>query len=383
MKMMKNAIWSCLLIFLYVSCGNEKSSTENSNPSFLKTFFVHGDPAELIAGSTLNQESFIQHDKMDLFNDFYLASVYQFTEKAEVITRSEAIESGNEAAEDDLTKDKKIMFSFYSNGNNFLYSNKERGFGINFKSEYGTLRPFQIVSEDEVINVKVLHYSLLKSKDAFSLLLEARDNEQGKALISITFVRNSAKLALESLSKKYNYLYGPGVPVKWNSSEGIQLHVCGHVSKKVDEIYLSSVNKTWSDIFKYQFVNPTKINFTAVLDEKYPPFSDLNHHCIYSVNNYLTYKDKNYINSASTINIADTNKGQLLDSDIFVWGKELSKFGVPFGDDPTFKRSIVHEIGHFLGLHHQFDGTASVMSYDVKHDFISSYDIEAINALYQ
>jgi hypothetical protein len=210
MKMMKNALWSCLLVFLCVSCGNEKSSTENSNSSFLKTFFVHGDPAELIAGSTLNQESFIQLEKMDLFNDFYLASVYQFTEKAEVITRSEVIESGNEAEEDDLTKDKKIMFSFYPNGNNFLYSNKERGFGINFKSEYGTLRPFQIVSEDEVINVKVLHYSLLKSKDAFSLLLEARDNEQGKALISVTFVRNSAKLAMNSLSKKFKYLYGPG-----------------------------------------------------------------------------------------------------------------------------------------------------------------------------
>jgi hypothetical protein len=174
-----------------------------------------------------------------------------------------------------------------------------------------------------------------------------------------------------------------GVPVKWNSSEGITLHVCGHVSNKVDEIYLSSINKIWSDIFKYQFANPTKINFTTVLDEKYPPFSDLNHHCIYSVNNYLTYKDEHYINSASTINVADTNKGQLLDSDIFVWGKELGKFKVPFGDDSSFRRSIMHEIGHFLGLHHQFDGTLSIMSYDVKHDFISSYDIEAINALYK
>ena len=41
-----------------------------------------------------------------------------------------------------------------------------------------------------------------------------------------------------------------------------------------------------------------------------------------------------------------------------------------------------HELGHLLGLAHQFDGTRSIMSYEKEDVEIYDYDIEAIQELY-
>ena len=48
------------------------------------------------------------------------------------------------------------------------------------------------------------------------------------------------------------------------------------------------------------------------------------------------------------------------------------------------KKLILHEMGHALGLDHQFDGTPSIMSYDFESPAeLTDYDKAAIQDLYK
>ena len=62
---------------------------------------------------------------------------------------------------------------------------------------------------------------------------------------------------------------------------------------------------------------------------------------------------------------------------------EIEKFKVTQSEYSNIGWIMAHEMGHFFGLHHQFDDSIpSIMSYD-KVDYVSTYDYNAIRALYQ
>ncbi len=117
----------------------------------------------------------------------------------------------------------------------------------------------------------------------------------------------------------------------------------------------------------------------------YPPFSDLNTHCIYSADNYQTTFSGEIMNAGSTITIGDTFQGKLVHSNIIIWLKENAKAGIPLDDKSSLRRLrrvIAHEFGHMLGLHHQFsDDIESIMSYKGV-EWITDYDYEVIARLY-
>lgn len=87
----------------------------------------------------------------------------------------------------------------------------------------------------------------------------------------------------------------------------------------------------------------------------------------------------------------DTVRGEIINSNIFLWNDEMLKLGYSFKDANTSNNSyklslhvLIHEIGHFLGLHHQFKkDVPSVMSYS-SDNFVElqTYDIQAIQHLY-
>jgi hypothetical protein len=80
--------------------------------------------------------------------------------------------------------------------------------------------------------------------------------------------------------------------------------------------------------------------------------------------------------------MADTSKRKLLDADIMIWVKENEKNKTVLADIDYFQSVITHEMGHVLGLHHQFDkNVPSIMGYSGV-DAITYYDDEALKELY-
>ncbi|MFA6239028.1 MAG: matrixin family metalloprotease [Bacteriovorax sp.] len=362
-----------------VACGkNSESSPEIQSRTFLRTVFVKGDPINLVAGSSFEKESFISIDSLSDLNEYTLASIYQFTEK-EVLVEAEdverSIESGNEAAKEDETKFKKSFYKFKKDGNEYLYSSESEKIDLSFKQNAGKMDLISLQTPSGTYDLKAIHYSQKQTKDAFSILAITSVNEIGRVLLSFTFVKKSNQQPIGKASSNFKYLYGPGVKVIWDQAEELQINICGAQSAALDGIYRKGISQ-WSTTLNGRL----KIKTKTLL--YYPPFNDLNTHCIYTVRNYQTEYSRKIMNPGSTMSIADTFQGKFIDSDVMIWVKENEKGGYILEERASLQKTIAHEVGHLLGMDHQFDKlTSSIMGYSGVAS-ITNYDNEAIASLY-
>ena len=367
-----------------VGCGKKKqnngstSTQELKKDAALKTFFVHGDPMEVVYGSRFNTTSVIEESKIENFNSFSLEGISQFTEKDEIVEKADlgSIETGNEAVEDDLTKIKENnIYKFEKRGNEYIYTGPKK-IELTFEENEGKLEIKSFEIEGASYAVTAIHYSLKEDGNAFSILVTTNEDVSGKILLAFTFTRRSFQRVITKTDKKYKYLYGAGVVVPWNNKEELELNICGGlISSKLIEIYKKSINE-WDGALKNRLTITTK----HLLD--YPPFSDLNNHCIYTVPDYQTLPSARRMNVATTYTVGDIYLGKLIDSDVLVWVKENAKTGQLLENQPSLEKSVAHEVGHFLGLDHQFaKEIPSIMSY-AGVDLVTDYDIEAIAELY-
>ena len=69
---------------------------------------------------------------------------------------------------------------------------------------------------------------------------------------------------------------------------------------------------------------------------------------------------------------------EIVASSIIISESGIAKTGHP----ERIHRTITHEFGHLLGLHHEFDGNPSIMSYNHDETEITQFDIEAVTQLY-
>lgn len=186
------------------------------------------------------------------------------------------------------------------------------------------------------------------------------------------------RFRIENILKMMQYFYGAGVIVGWNQKEILEIDICGAPSAKIENAYRDGINM-WNGALAGRLKIVTKTLST------YPPFSDLNTHCIYSADNYQTTASEKVMNAGSTNTIGDTFQGKLVHSDIIIWVKENAKAGIPLDEKLSLRRLrrvVAHEFGHVLGLQHQFnDDIESIMSYKGV-EWITDYDFEAIARLY-
>lgn len=366
-----------------VSCGKKKQNNASSTQELkgdtaLKTIFVHGDPMEVVYGSTFRKTSVIEENKVEKFDGFSLESIFQFTEKDEVVEKADvgSIEVGNEATEDDHTKVKEENnYKFEKRGNEYVYTGlKKIEFSFEVVDEKLEIKSFEI--EGASYDTSVVHYSLRDDGNAFSILVTTNEAVSGKVLLAFSFTRRTYQKLIPKTDKKYKYLYGAGIEMPWSNKEALELNICGGlVSKKLEDIYKNSIRE-WDGALK----NRLTIKTAHLYD--YPPFSDLNTHCIYTVPDYQTIPSPRRMNAATTYTVGNIYQGKLIDSDVIVWVKENAKTGRLLEDQPSLEKSVAHEVGHFLGLDHQFaKEIPSIMSYaDVRQ--VTDYDVAAIAELY-
>jgi len=239
-------------------------------------------------------------------------------------------------------------------------------------------------------NIRLLHISVKKDETAVSVLFSG--NSGGKRFVVAYEIqkREDLSLNLTFLDKAYKYMLGPGLRTGWSQDHSVELSTCEFISNPELSRSVSQGVAPWAAVLK------NRLDLSEKIYKKCPPFSDLNFHGFYFIRDWIeVLGDYGVLGRAS--NSYDLRRGEIIDSDIFIllseWDEGLSKQGVDvfkpgvLSSNPKVKEmmisTFIHEIGHFLGLHHQFDGTASVMSYEKGSRLhLTSYDKKAVQALY-
>lgn len=365
-------------LLLVVSCGRNTEVDRLSEGTSLETIFVKGDPLNLLDGSDNNNRSVLLLSEIENLKEYSLTDISQYTERELVVEKSdtESVESGNEAVEDDSTSSyKSQLYSFKKEGNELVYSSPSSRMEFSFVERFGKLNLVSLQVSDWSFDLKPIHYSMKNTGDAFSILAETSDTESGRVLLAFTFTKKSKAKEIEMTSTIFKYIFGAGVKIPWEQEQALEVNICGVQSSAVERAYKDGLAQ-WDQALKGRMKIVTKTLYS------YPPFNDLNTHCIYTVKNYQTLPGNQFINMASTMISGNLFKGKIIDADIMIWVKENEKFGTSLGDTSSLQSTTAHEFGHLLGLHHQFDKSVqSIMSYDGT-DYLTAYDKKAIALLY-
>lgn len=387
-------ITSVLVSPLACSKSKERSSTE------VKKIFYHGDPLELIAGSTKNKDIEINLKNHTDFNNYKLSVIYEIKEYSKLVrsTKTE-IESGQEAADDLDTSDANNTFSFIKIDDEKLeyagsYNNTPLSLMFSV-SKTGSLTLEAISDNDEDIGkINLEHFSMTPDQRLFSILLSIDDGEAKKSLVSLVFNKDLKYDLVKKADRKYFFLEGKGVLLGWDKTKSLEVSLCyssqtmslsGH-SQDIRLDIKTSKLKAWTDSLKglldVKFVTPIK----------YPPFSDLNTHCIYVLPSYLSEPSEDKSVYAMVLSIKDYSNSKISDADMFInkgefekvarYNRNATNMALTNHTQSRLDIALIHEMGHMYGLAHVFDGTSSVMSYKFDQTAPSAFDIESIQYLY-
>jgi hypothetical protein len=400
--MLKLSLFSILIALPLVLAGcpnSGKAAKNKSGPSIQK---VKGDPMVFVNGTQMNRRNQLS---MDLLAEdkHYSLGVSGFVEEKQEAPK-ENIETGNEAptrqgkaAADELEKN-VVVTKFTREGDVITASN---GFyKATFKVDSAT-NTFKIIGiaykeNGKVYSYKegefeVLHTSVSSEHQAFTFLLAGTEAPpKGRYVVSIGFYPPlPVKESVFTLDNFY-YIYGVGVKIIWPQDKLREVRLCHPPSPEVSNAFKQALG-AWNENLKGRF------ELTTTTASSCPPFSDLNTQTATVLDGWIEIEGQQG-QSGITKWFVDAPKGEILDADIFVYRSELAEnYGVyrP-GKDVTsvdaakdsgvyafYFETFQHELGHLLGLHHQFNkDVKSVMGYDSSVKTLQPYDIQAIQALY-
>jgi hypothetical protein len=374
-----------LSLFILPACGSKKSKKRDvTSPSAKVEYFVHGNPTTLIQGSTLNQISFLKVEELDRYQNFSLAGHTAFVEKSlkePPKTWSEVeTENSTESEEDAIrkaftlddfgfVKDREGQWSYRAANNDSVE--------LGFEERDGVLH----LTSFKKFPVQIQHYSLKDDGTAFSVLFTIPTQDQGLALISLSFASNADVQPLEFDPEGYSYLFG-SAKVSWK--QPMKLQACGKFLP-YEQAAIEASMKAWfqdKEVANFTSSQPIAFSFT----ETYAPFSDLNQQCIHLVRNFKAESSDDFFIAGLAVGKVNVASKSLIDSDIFMFLDHM-KVRTQFvgGDSET----LIHEIGHYLGLGHEFRKDAnqaalhpSIMGYSQGLSTISDWDFAAVRALY-
>lgn len=375
--------YSLLLLWIFIGLLSVHCSNEKKKEPIVQRYFTNGDPKAFVAGTVMNTNLTLA--ELESVNSFSLNMLYIFEEKSEVKSHNEYIadqagtESGESEVEDSSSSGLFVFSELIEDGvKKYSYKSIQQELELIFVEKNGNLKveKLNLNYGTEFVDQNIQHLSISKDKKSFSVLLYL---EEDRDLAAFYFTQPFTAIVNKVENGKYDYLAGRNVKVTWPKNEKTTLSICHPMLvKKVNQIRGSF--KAWTEEIKSS-------SFELSILNNPPPFSDLNTHCLYIVDDYLT-KAGNYINPASTLPYL---KNDIVDSDIFLFEKEQNK-----AEESTFKElfsdrqweSVTHEIGHFLGLGHPSNLVnpefPSIMSYmDNKQNKIYPHDIESITELYK
>jgi len=376
-----------LTFFLFSSCGNkEKPSAEPTTAVVDKViYYTLGDPEKIIEDNKLSPTTrFTPSEIQDLHQNYTLSSLTLFMNYEEKVDDSNVdLEEQNKAAEEDNSKTQHGLISAQLVGTQ-LNIDVSSYFSLVFDEDGNKPNKFNLfkvidTETGDEYAAEMKHFSIKPDRSSFSILfyLPAND-EYGKTLASVVFYRVSPiQKTAELTNDEYKYLFGPGVKVPHNLDQDITYTIMGKESIQHQGKIRSSVTP-WNTALK----DITEIKIAK--DRTPPPFSDVNTHGVYFIKDYLFTGSENFSVNGITIIVPNLSNLDIADSDIIISYSEWEKYGAGYQQifNKKIEEVLTHELGHFLGLDHQFDDLVpSIMSYETNRVF-TNYDKKAIRALY-
>jgi Matrixin len=354
-----------------------------------KKIYVLGNPENIIAGAKLEPEydlNFFKNTK-----ELQLITITEF-EQTEAVEVGRKIDLEKENAATEETQERKnpkvsvhfsddaksVKLKFVNTGISFTLTHSADGKPILAAEKISNRNGKAVIVKRQ--DLQILHFSVSANKNTMSLLYLGEDKKKMKTMGAIYLAKNALKVELPRASKEYFYTLGRGLRYIWDPTKPVELNICG------SNIANSLSNEIDASVKKWQQALGNKLQINLSVPREFKPFTDLNQHCIYLTENYLASGNPNYGSFAVTATMIDDSKAHIIDSDIIIFRGEFRKTKLDIFDDRLRKAlqyTITHELGHFLGLDHQFtDGVPSIMSYEYKVDGPTRYDTEAIQALY-
>ncbi len=271
------------------ACGNKKKSKKNTTAPAV--IFVHGNPQQLIAGSTQDKKSFLTTENFKTFNGFHFAGGGFFIEKEKQVNPKDfsEVEEDNKTTDDDEGSE-LVRYSFVEEGGRVVYrpENSKIDYpSFSFKVNNGVLE----LSDVDGNSLAIEHYSLKQDGKAFSILGSFSNSTQGRGLITLTFADSAEVNALTASpeDKNFNFLNGHS-PVKWEGP--ISLDLCGVVPQQQQDSIRLSLEAWYADPLRQAGEEFKGVSYSV--KTQFPPFSDLNSHCVFIVNQFKAENSTNF-----------------------------------------------------------------------------------------
>ena len=380
-----------LIVAITAGCGKKKDKDTSSTS---QTYFTHGDPTQLVSGATMNTQSLFTTSNVSTYKNYVLAARYSFFEKSETSNNTSA-EQGQEANTGGSST--SAYWSFQDEGSSYLYKPSTvvdgEDFALQFSVSGSQLSLNAICTGNNYstcTSVTVLHYSKRTDGRAISFLVSYTDATYGKALVGIFFSLPGSGSATQ-VDTKYKYLAGPGIVTKWK--ETLAVHICGSPGTDRVTDYTTGVN-SWLKSGKLGAQLGVTLDSTTTIK----PFTDLETHCITTIDNFLIENQANESVMGITLPVMDLVNAELLGGHVLIMRTSSEKVVAANGNDETFRSALfkltsAHEFGHLIGLDHEFAKDSagkqlyqSIMSYDtetnIQNPVPQTHDKESIANAY-
>lgn len=376
-----------VLSVLITACPplNKRPRNDSSENANFKTVYM-GSPSKIYEGAKLNPA--VDRQFFEGTQSVYLFSYAEFKPYETMRVKTSATRADlqkGQTPEEQSVFDKLDSLKFdIERKENFIYlsTGDQNHFAkaIQIDTNKLTVELFESAVSTQR-QYQILHTSLASDGELFSLLLKSQAGSEDASVLAMYFVKHFQPKRPPTLDRNLNYLYGPGVKVTLSRQNKIELNACGSLAVESSEFIRDQVLK-WNHALQGLF----QIEFSVA--NEYYPFTDLKQKCIYFVDDYLSDPREDVGGLGMTKPVLDYNKPEIIDSDIIVFKSEFEKVSKNsrgfFQPERHIRHTVLHELGHFLGLHHQFDDSiSSVMSYREYLLELSDYDMHAIRSLYK
>ncbi|RYZ53095.1 MAG: hypothetical protein EOP07_18440 [Proteobacteria bacterium] len=358
--MLKKSLIPLLIIAAASQSFTACKKSKRNKPSDVQ-YFIHGDPLSLVNG-TETAPSFITLANIGEFSNYHFSGAASFIEREPVAAPQtwEEVEEENSTDAPDEETDEAFELTNYSfvqeSATRYVYapSGNARGYRLGFELRDG----FLVLTDYDSYTVTAQHYSRSADGKAISFLVSYSHPSVGKLVTAFYFASSEVLNPIQEASKDFAFLYDT-IKIKWQGP--IKLEACGAMTAPQAESVRLSVNEWFADPNATGAPVPVSYSTRAT----HAPFSDLNQHCI-------------FINLASKY---------LVDADVMLFVDHVKVAS----QVASGKKSAVlmHELGHFYGLGHEFKTDAagkalhdSIMGYSQGTSLITDWDYEAVRDLY-
>ncbi len=253
----------------------------------------------------------------------------------------------------------------------------DKAMGLDLAFEVSTQGGLNLVQHNGIPS-ELLHVSRHKDYPMVSLLISGIEDRN----LNVIYISRepSRVFPLNRGQNRFPWIFQE--EGRWQR-QSLEIGFCGFPSQFHLQLGIQAV-ADWQKVLE----NRLKLK-PKVFTKDFPPFSDLNHHCIYWVDNFVREASNSMIKGGQTHPLLGPHGTGFIDADVFVFAQELRKVEAINGrvmpeseTNRLVKTILTHEIGHILGLDHPSEKGAQSIMAEGNISEIQPVDVEALRALY-